>query len=208
MTKGQMKQFELWRAEGDCIALSVCNVGPDGDACRTLLEPDAKIIWTFEGYSHIDTMQKYYDYMDWGIYKTDRPDLDSIPYHYATAMATLDNLPTDLKPLAQIKRFADGHTVPDMPSPMAVITIQDKEVFSVGIWIRGDFGGHEENPTNMNGLKALAEVRLRALKPGFLKRVRNLCLICPKDIAEQMIWPAHGRDPEEIWREKMKAEQL
>jgi hypothetical protein len=207
MPKGQMKQFELWRAEGNSIALTVCEIGPEGEACRNLLEPNAEIIWTFEGYSHIDTMQKYYDYMDWGIYKTDWPELDSLPYHYTKAMATLERLPATLKPLTQITRYADGHTKPDMPSPMAVITIQDRKVFSVGIWIRGDFGGHEENPVNINQLKALVEEKLRVLRPGFLKRVKNLCLICPHNIAAQMIWPSHGRDPEEIWQEKINAER-
>jgi hypothetical protein len=40
-----VKQFELWQSKGESIATTVCEVGPDGDQCRAMLDPDVKLIW-------------------------------------------------------------------------------------------------------------------------------------------------------------------
>jgi hypothetical protein len=188
-----MRQFELWQSSGDSIATTVCTVGERGDQCRAMLEPDAKLIWQFEGHSHLDTMQRYYDYMGFGTYTSEWPELDCEPYFKTDALKALQSLPKSIKPFREIKIFADGHTVPDIPSPMPMISIQDEKVFSIGVWIRGDFGGHQENPVNSDALIREAEVLLRGSKPHLFKRKSNVSLICPMEMADRMRWPADGK---------------
>jgi hypothetical protein len=187
------KQFELWQSKGEAIATTVCEVGSPGDQCRAMLEPDAELIWQFEGHSRLDTMQLYYEYMGFGTYMSDFPDLDCEPYFKIDALKTMLSLPKSIKAFREIKIFADGHTKPAIPSPMPMISIQDRIVFSIGIWIAGDYGGHQEKPVNSAALIREAEVVLRQSKPHLFNRKNSVSLICPRDIAEQMRWPKDGR---------------
>jgi hypothetical protein len=188
-----MKQFELWQCKGDSLATTVCEVGPEGDKCRAMLEPDAKLIWQFEGHSRLDTMQRYYNYMGFGTYHSEWPELDCEPYFKQDALKALQSLPKSIKAFREIKISADGHTVPDVPSPMPMISIQDNAVFSIGVWIRGDYGGYQETPVNSAALIREAEGLLRKAKSHLFRRKTKVSLICPVDVAERMHWPADGK---------------
>jgi hypothetical protein len=188
-----MKQFELWQSVGSSISTTVCAAGIQGNQCRAMLEPDAELIWQFEGYSHLDTMQRYYDYMGFGTYTSEWPTLDCEPYFKIDALKALQSLSKSIKPFREIKIFADGHTKPDIPSPMPMVSIQDRIVFSIGIWICGDYGGHQENPVNSAALIREVEAILRISKPHLYKRKGNVSLICPMEVAECMRWPADGK---------------
>ena len=54
--------------------------GPHGDDARALLEKNSKLVWTCEAQSHFEAMTKYYEYMDWGVYTTDFPEIDKETY--------------------------------------------------------------------------------------------------------------------------------
>ncbi|MFC4455295.1 hypothetical protein [Deinococcus sonorensis] len=68
---------ELWE-EGD-EGYTFCLAGPHGDDARRRLSPDARLIWTVEAGSHFEAMTSYYEYMDWGPYRSDQP-WDRTPY--------------------------------------------------------------------------------------------------------------------------------
>jgi hypothetical protein len=40
-----------------------CLAGPDGDEARGLLEPGAKLLWTFEAGSHFEAMTIYHQHL-------------------------------------------------------------------------------------------------------------------------------------------------
>jgi hypothetical protein len=187
LTMDTVGQFELWQWEGECVELDLIRTGASGDQARSMLAPGAKKIWTVSGLSHLDVMTKYYAYMDWGEYRSDWPDLDAIPFFYRDAMAVLTALPKSIKPLREIKIYADGHRVPAIPNPIPLITIQDRAVWSVNVWVFGDFGGHGEPPLNEPELITMADELLRRTKPHVFRRLRA-ALICPIDIAERMRW--------------------
>lgn len=42
-----------------------------GDGARALMDSDAELIWTVEANSHYEAMSKYYEFMDWGKYKSE-----------------------------------------------------------------------------------------------------------------------------------------
>jgi hypothetical protein len=192
------KSFEIWQSmEGECIATTVCLAGPDGDHARAMLEQDAVLKRTYQAYSELDQMQKYYDHMDFGIYHSEWPDLAVRPYHFIEAIENLIKLKKTLHPLRQIVRWGDGSTTPIIPDPLPLITVQDRAVFAVGIWIRGEFGGHMETPTNETELIGLVEAHLRAHAPEHLEHVQSAAFICPLEFAEPMQWPLDGRDPAE-----------
>lgn len=69
---------ELW-LEPDGLQL-FCPSGPHGDESRALLEPGSKLIWEVEAASRFEAMTKYFEYMDWGEWTTDFPELDKTPY--------------------------------------------------------------------------------------------------------------------------------
>ncbi|MBI3230082.1 MAG: hypothetical protein HYZ45_07890 [Burkholderiales bacterium] len=69
---------ELW-LEADGLQM-FCLAGTQGDGARSLLAPGAKLVWTVEAASHFEAMCKYYEYMDWGQYTTDFPEIDKTPY--------------------------------------------------------------------------------------------------------------------------------
>lgn len=69
-------RHELW-VESD--GLLFCLVGSLGEGARKLLSKDAKLVWTVEAESHFEAMTKYYEYMDWGEYRSEFPELDKKP---------------------------------------------------------------------------------------------------------------------------------
>lgn len=68
---------ELWI---ESVSQTFCLSGKNGDAARALLEKSARCIWKVEANCHFDAMTKYYEYMDWGKYKSDFPEIDMQPY--------------------------------------------------------------------------------------------------------------------------------
>lgn len=68
---------ELWLESDD--EQTFCLSGPSGDSVRKTLSPKANLVWTCEADSYFDAMTQYYQYMNWGEYKTDFPE-DKKPY--------------------------------------------------------------------------------------------------------------------------------
>jgi hypothetical protein len=68
---------ELWL---ESTGQTFCLAGPAGNAHRALLGPDARCDWTVEADSAFEAMTKYYEYMGWGNYKTDFPEIEMQPY--------------------------------------------------------------------------------------------------------------------------------
>ena len=71
-------KHELWIEDESCQTF--CLAGPHGDSARSLLEPDAKLVWSCEASSHFEAVTKYYEYMEWGPYKSDFLDEDKKTY--------------------------------------------------------------------------------------------------------------------------------
>jgi len=70
-------KHELWKeANGE---QTFCLAGPMGNEARSLLGPDASLIWTVEAANHFEAMTKYYEFMGWGTYNTDQ-EWDRKPY--------------------------------------------------------------------------------------------------------------------------------
>ena len=69
---------ELW-VEND-NEQTFCLAGPHGDDARKELQKGAKLVWKCEASSHFEAMVKYYDYMGWGVYKSDYPEQDKQTY--------------------------------------------------------------------------------------------------------------------------------
>jgi hypothetical protein len=68
---------ELWK-ETDGLAFFLA--GPLGDGARERLSKAAKLIWTVEAESHFEAMTMLYEYLDWGEYHSEWPDLDKQTY--------------------------------------------------------------------------------------------------------------------------------
>lgn len=68
---------ELWIEED---GQTLCLAGPQGDDARSLLGPGARLAWTVEAASSFEAMTKYYEYMGWGEYTTDFPEVDKQRY--------------------------------------------------------------------------------------------------------------------------------
>jgi hypothetical protein len=68
---------ELW-VEDD--GQTFCLAGRQGDQARALLRSTARLTSTVEAASHLDAMTKYYEYMGWGRYTSDYPELDNQAY--------------------------------------------------------------------------------------------------------------------------------
>lgn len=58
---------------------SCISFGPTGNAARNLNEPDSKCVWVFWAMSHVEAMRIYYDFLDFGTYRTELPE-DFEPY--------------------------------------------------------------------------------------------------------------------------------
>ena len=70
-------RHELWLEEE---GQTFCLAGPLGEQARSLLGPTAHLVWTVEADSHYDAMTLYYEYMGWGAYTTDFPEIDRQRY--------------------------------------------------------------------------------------------------------------------------------
>lgn len=71
-------KHELWvEDEGE---QTFCLAGPHGDSARALLAPGARLVWSCEAPSHFEAMAKYYQYMGWGSYRSDYPEIDKRTY--------------------------------------------------------------------------------------------------------------------------------
>jgi hypothetical protein len=71
-----MMLHELWKDAG---GQTFCFAGPLGDQARSMLDSDAVLIWSVEAESHYEAMTKYYEFMDWGVYRTEFEE-DKQPY--------------------------------------------------------------------------------------------------------------------------------
>ena len=71
-------KHELWIEPGDEQTFVL--TGPHGDAARALLAPGSRLVWEVEASCHFDAMTKYFEYMGWGEYTTDYPELDKKTY--------------------------------------------------------------------------------------------------------------------------------
>jgi hypothetical protein len=188
-TQEALVEFELWRYDGESTEHALIPVGPRGDKARAMETLGSRVIWRVAGKSHIDVMTQYYAYMGWGDYQTDWPDLDAVPYFYTYGMETLAALPKSWKPFREFKIFADGSTKPLIPGPaIPHICVQDGAVFSVGVQVFGDFGGHGERPQNVKELMTEAQTLIAKTKPHLFKRRACTFLICPQEMAERMLW--------------------
>ena len=65
-----MLVHEIWEDVGDdgSVLPGVCLAGPDGDAFRKHLHPDARCADRFEAGSHFEVMTIYYRHYGWGDY--------------------------------------------------------------------------------------------------------------------------------------------
>ena len=70
----KIMKHELWIENEE--EQTFCLAGPNGDDVRSLLAPEAKLVWTCMASSHFEAMTKYYEYMGWGEYKSDFPEQD------------------------------------------------------------------------------------------------------------------------------------
>ena len=77
---------EIWEeCDEHGQSLGVCIAGPRGDSFRSLLEPNARLVRTFEAGSHVEAMSIYYRLYGFGEYKTDYA-MDYEPYPEEWAM--------------------------------------------------------------------------------------------------------------------------
>jgi hypothetical protein len=66
-----------------------CLAGPDGEAFRRLLGPNARLIHTFEAGSHFEAMTIYNRLVGYGAYTSDHPwDMEPYPAEWATRQRT------------------------------------------------------------------------------------------------------------------------
>jgi hypothetical protein len=192
LTQTAVAQFELWQSIVPATSgLCLTRAGSKGDQARSMLSSDYELIQIIEGVSDFEIMNKYYAYMDWGEYRSEWPDLAVIPFFHREAIDGLQALPKKVKPLNQVTIAVDGQTDPSIPSPIPLIELRDRAVWSVKIWIFGDFGSHSESPLNEPELIPVAEELIRQTKPELLDTVKSTKLICPIEIAERMLWIPH-----------------
>jgi hypothetical protein len=67
---------EIWLSpdEDGQLLPSCISLGPTGDAARNLNESGSECVWVFWAMSPIDAMQIYYDFLDFGTYRTEFPE--------------------------------------------------------------------------------------------------------------------------------------
>jgi hypothetical protein len=126
--------------------------------------------------------------LDWGEYRSEWPDLAVIPFFYRDAIEVLKTLPKKVKPLSEISIAADCQIDPPIPSPIPLITIQDREILAVKIWIFGDFGTYTQSPLNEPELIVAATELIHNTRPNLLELVNSTYLICPIEITDRMLW--------------------
>ena len=69
-------KHELWKEEN---GYTFCLAGQMGNGARALMDKNAELIWIVGANSHFEAMTKYYEFMDWGEYKTEF-EQDKKPY--------------------------------------------------------------------------------------------------------------------------------
>lgn len=72
---------EIWLSpdEDGQLLPSCIPLGPSGDAARNMNEPGSECVWIFWAMSHSEAMQVYYDFLDFGEYRSEFP-ADLEPY--------------------------------------------------------------------------------------------------------------------------------
>ena len=73
-----IRKLEIWIDKNGLPGL--CFSGPDGDGFRYDLEQPALLAHEFTAGCHIEAMEIYHKYVGYEKYKSDYPELDSIPY--------------------------------------------------------------------------------------------------------------------------------
>lgn len=91
-----------------------------------------------------------------------------------------------MRPLQRFRGFGDGSTKPDVGNRVPTIVLQDRAVFTIGLWERGDFGGGTRWPINDADLIAEATTRIKAEAPHLLRAVRCAHHICWPDMVARM----------------------
>jgi hypothetical protein len=189
LTQTVVARFELWRSVVPATSgLCLTRAGIQGDQARSMLCKDFELIWTIEGVSYFEVMTKYYAYLDWGEYRSAWPDLAVIPFFYNDAIEVLKALPKKIKPLSEIIITADAQTNLPILSPIPLIELRNRTIWSVKVWIFGDFGSHSQSPLNEPELITAAAELIHTTQPELLDRVESIKLICPIEIAERMLW--------------------
>ena len=64
---------ELWDDPNDEGRWLFCLAGLHGEAARSHLGPNARVVWTVEASSHIEAMTLYWAHQGWGVYTSDLP---------------------------------------------------------------------------------------------------------------------------------------
>lgn len=83
MTEPVQLVHEIWREPDGCTSLVMA--GPQGDEFRQKhLHPEAELIGTILGSSYFEAMTRYYEFMEWGEYRTEWPqDKELYPPEWA-----------------------------------------------------------------------------------------------------------------------------
>ncbi|WP_299437768.1 hypothetical protein [uncultured Aquimarina sp.] len=92
--------------------------------------------------------------------------------------------------LDRIKVYGDGKTIPKVASGTYIILIQEKTV-QVGKLYLGeqyDFYMEIDHPKNQSDLAILVTELIKEKKPEYLESENSIIVICPKYIADKMIW--------------------
>jgi hypothetical protein len=188
--KQSVMKFELWRSEGRSAGLSFFPAGRKGEQARSMLEANAKLIWTVDALSYMDAMQKYYAYMAWGDYRSEWPDLASIPFLQKDGAEALLALPKKLAAFTRIEIFADGSSKPTIPDYLPMINLHDGKLVHLGVWVQDEFGGSKHAPLNVSELMDEAKKAIEAHCPEYFQSEGDVNLICPSDLFVKMQWPA------------------
>jgi hypothetical protein len=183
-------KFELWRSEGILGGLSFFPAGRKGEQARSMLEPNAELILIVDGLSYMDAMQQYYTYMDWGDYRSEWPDLASIPFLQQYGAEALQALPKNIPAFTRIEIFDDGSTKPAIPDYMPILSLQNGKLVHLGVWVHDEFGGTKQAPANATELMDQAMRLVEGHCPEYLQFDSDINLICPADLFVKMRWPA------------------
>lgn len=69
-------RHELWRSKDGGLSFFPSS----NTSAKELLNIDAELIWTVEATNFFAAMTAYYEFMDWGEYRSEWEELDSEPY--------------------------------------------------------------------------------------------------------------------------------
>ena len=70
-------KFELWR---DADGVGFCRADSLGDHHRSILGADPRLELEFEASSILEAFTNYYEFMGWGEWRSDNPELDAQPF--------------------------------------------------------------------------------------------------------------------------------